>query len=140
MAPPEYELPKRRPEPVPKAAAVAHVRVWDYVPLFMSVALYGTVGGLFTMSGGGRPGALLLSQFATAACCALWVTRDARHRRHVPCFEFGTFVLFTFGASVPIYLVWSRGWMGAVLVGALFAVMVGASLVASIAAAIARLL
>lgn len=111
----------------------------EFAPLFLSVALYGAVGGLSVLSGGGPPGAVLVAQFATAVSCAMWVTRDARRHHRVPFFDFGTLVFFTYWLAVPLYLVWSRGWMGAILAAALFALMMGASIVATIAGGIARL-
>lgn len=142
MAVSSEELPKRRPAPAssPRSGRTAGEAVWSFGPLFLSVALYGAVGGLSMLSGGGPPGAMLVAQFATAVSCAMWVTRDARRHRRVPFFDFGTLVFFTYWLAVPLYLVWSRGWMGAILAAALFALMMGASLVATIAGGIARLL
>lgn len=52
-------------------------------------------------------------------CFVTWVQYDAGRRRCTPCFDFGTFVMATWGFSVPVYLVWTRRWWG-VLVAVMF--------------------
>ena len=48
----------------------------------------------------------------TATCLAMWACLDARSRRCTPCFDFGTFVFFTWYITVPCYLIATRGWPG----------------------------
>lgn len=54
----------------------------------------------------------IVFSYGTATCLAMWVCRDARSCRCTPCFDFGTFVFFTWIISVPGYFVAALGWRG----------------------------
>jgi len=51
-----------------------------------------------------------------ATSVAMWTVLDARARRCTPCFDFGTFVLFTWFITVPCYLIATRSWRGLLIV------------------------
>jgi hypothetical protein len=51
-----------------------------------------------------------------ALCLAMWVCLDARTSKRTPCYDFGTFIFFTWYVSVPIYLLVTHGWRGAIVV------------------------
>ncbi|MEQ8789906.1 MAG: hypothetical protein RIC55_26665 [Pirellulaceae bacterium] len=58
----------------------------------------------------------LLIWLMTASTLALWVRSDARGRDCTPCFEFDSFIFFTWWLSLPGYLVFTRGWNGVLVV------------------------
>jgi len=52
-----------------------------------------------------------------------WVILDARHRRRIPCHDFGFLVAVFLPVSLGWYLIWTRGLKGLLLLGA-FAILV----------------
>lgn len=58
----------------------------------------------------------IVFMFGIATCVAMWTVRDARTRRCTPCFDFGTFVFFTWFISMPYYLIATRGWHGLLII------------------------
>lgn len=54
----------------------------------------------------------ILIWILTASSLALWVRDDARARGCTPCFEFDSFIFFTWWLSIPGYLIVTRGWRG----------------------------
>lgn len=90
--------------------------------LFIGTAAIGTFDAAsFIFALDASPAAELLVTCATAALFATWVVADAESRRAVPCYDFGTFVFFTWIVSLPWYLVHTRGARGLLLVLALLA-------------------
>ena len=51
-----------------------------------------------------------LAQMFLGSGVALWVLRDARHRRRSLPYDFDTFVFYTWTFLVPVYLFQTRGW------------------------------
>ncbi len=60
-----------------------------------------------------------LVSFGWVFLLVLWMDADARHRRQVPCFDFGLLVWQLFPLSVAWYCLWSRGWRGLLLIAGL---------------------
>lgn len=90
--------------------------------LLVAAALLGIFDATHWVFGHSFPSAAgILVTIATAAMCASWVEADADSRRLIPCYDFGTFVFFTWIISVPWYLVHTRGPRGLLLVLALMA-------------------
>ena len=56
--------------------------------------------------------AFYLASYVLPIASAIWVQRDARRRKCTPCYDFGTFVIFTWMFSVPAYMIWQYGWKG----------------------------
>ena len=62
----------------------------------------------------------LTLSFGAASCFALWACLDARIRRSTPCFDFGSFVFFSWLVAIPVYLMATRGWRGLLVSLSLF--------------------
>ena len=43
---------------------------------------------------------------------ACWIVADARHRKQIPCYDFGFLCYIWLPLAVPWYCIWSRGWRG----------------------------
>jgi len=63
------------------------------------------------------PAALAILWLLLPISFVTWVQFDAHRRRCTPCFDFATFMMSTWIFSVPIYLIWTRGWRGVLLAG-----------------------
>ena len=92
-----------------------------YGPLYL-VALWGAVYSAVYEVAGTQPSGLaeLTFRIGTGTFLAMWVRSDARARKCTPCFDFDTFVFFTWIVSVPGYLFATRGWRGLVIVVSAF--------------------
>ena len=82
------------------------------------------------------PLAQMLSTVGWALLLLIWMDIDARHRRCVPCFDFGYLACLTFPVSLVWYCLWSRGWRGMLMVGILVGLYLGPWLVATVVWAI----
>ena len=139
--PPDEPLPRRRPSDATLAAPAAPSgsAVWAYWPLFLVAVFYGAFLGLLSVGDASRVNALFI-QALMAACCAVWVTRDARTRRRYPFFDFGTLVFFTCGLAVPVYLIWTRGWRGVLVLLLLMAVVTASAFAGAVLTEVARMI
>jgi hypothetical protein len=143
MDPPASEpdpiFPKRRTLTAidPARAVSSQSSRLTYLPLFIVAVFYGVFIGL-QLTRNTDSHIVFVVQFLMAACCAVWVTRDARRRRRFPFFDFGTLILFTCGIALPIYLIWTRGWRGVVLLALLGATAVGSAFANAIVAGLVR--
>ena len=54
----------------------------------------------------------MLALIGWSILLALWVVVDARHRKCIPCFDFGFLSYIFLPIAVPWYCFWSRGWRG----------------------------
>lgn len=54
----------------------------------------------------------MLLSYGWALMLLLWMDADARHRRRLPCYDFGMLAGFFFPLSLLWYCFWSRGWRG----------------------------
>jgi hypothetical protein len=60
-----------------------------------------------------------VTTFGWVLMLVCWADADARHRRLIPCYDFGLLVGVFFPASIIWYCVWSRGWRGLLMIVAL---------------------
>lgn len=58
------------------------------------------------------PLARLVFQYALPVTIVAWIAADAKERRSTPCFDFDSFVLATWPASLFWYCIATRGWRG----------------------------
>ena len=74
----------------------------------------------------------IVFSFGIATSLAMWACLDAHSRRCTPCFDFGTFVFFTWYIAVPCYLIATRGWRGLLIFFTTVFTMVGAAIAVAI--------
>jgi hypothetical protein len=105
-------------------------------PLIPLVALAGmSTAALCAMAGLGTAQAACLDtilRFAWALMLILWMDADARHRRRLPCYDFGLLATISFPVSLLWYCFWSRGWRGLLVLLLLLALWLGPYVIARV--------
>jgi hypothetical protein len=79
---------------------------------------------------GGAPDVQMIASFGWTLLLAMWVVADMRRRQGVPCFDFGFFCYVFLPLIVPAYCFWSRGWRGALMLGALVGLWIAPNVIA----------
>jgi hypothetical protein len=69
------------------------------------------------------PATTILSLMASPLAIIFWIDSDARHKRLVPCCDFGLFMYMFFPASLLWYAIWSRGAWGLLTATGVFGLM-----------------
>ena len=97
------------------------MRVADFLQSYGYLYATAILLGVYCAIGGAvrqpvSPFLEIVFMWGIATCVVMWTVRDARTRRCTPCFDFGTFVFFTWFISVPCYLIATRGWRGLLII------------------------
>ena len=98
--------------------------------LLFSVILAAVFVAYLAVGGAPSPDVQMMASFGWTLLLAMWVVADMRRRQGVPCFDFGFFCYVFLPLIVPAYCFWSRGWRGALMLGALVGLWIAPNVIA----------